>query len=152
MYLMLRLQKSENPCPSCNKKRRISLWEAHRYAELKGGICLTFENNDQVTFECHNQAHPRFVLSKSQVKGGVWCKLCPDRKKQKLPNQLVQETAKHHGYKLIGKYVNNHSSLELECLKCGRSRGDVNYRQLERANETGSQTVSCDYCRPLSDS
>jgi len=148
--LVQKIEKGKNPCPSCNKRRRISLWEVHRYAELKGGLCLTFDDTDKVMFKCHNQGHPQFTLSKSQVKGGVWCKLCPDRKKQKLPIEMVQETAKHHGYKLVGKYVNNHSSLELECLKCGQSRNDINYRQLEHAKATGSQEHSCDHCRPLS--
>lgn len=149
LNLVSKIEKKENPCPSCNKKRRTSIWELHRIAELKGGLCVTFSNAEKFGFKCHNQEHPQFELTKSQAKEGVWCDLCPDRKKQKLPIELVEETAKQHGYKLIGEYHNNHSSLALECLICSRQRNDINFRQLKRATDTGSAAVSCDFCRTL---
>lgn len=147
--LALKIEKREKPCPSCNKKRRVSIWEFHRYAELKGGICLTLNDADQIMFKCHNHEHPQFELTKSQAKGGLWCKLCPDRKKQKLPDDLVEKTVKDHGYRLASVYVNNHSQLELECLKCGRPRNDISYKQLERAEKAGSLTVACEFCGPI---
>ena len=144
--LVAKLNKKINPCPSCNKKRRIKQWEAQRYAELMGGECLGSEDSKigEFKFSCHNTSHKTFILRRSQIRFKVWCGRCKDGKKAKIHEDDVKLIAINNGYQLISQYKNNTTKLNLKCLnkECGKIRDDLNYRQLIK----GGAKTRCDYC------
>jgi hypothetical protein len=145
--LKKKLAAKQLPCPSCNKKRKRQLWEAHRFAEEKGGVCLTFSDysnkKDQLKFKCHNKEHKEFFRTGAQIfDSKMWCPKCSDRKRQKLDREQVALLASDKGFKLLGTYKNNTAMLDLACQKCGALKSDINFRTLERLE----QGNSCDYC------
>jgi hypothetical protein len=148
--LKKKLDAKQLACPSCNKKRKRQLWEAHRFAEEKGGVCLTVSDyankKDQLRFKCHNKEHKEFFRTGAQVfDSKMWCPKCPDRKRQKLDREQVALLASGKGFKLIGTYKNNTAMLNLTCQKCGARKSDINFRALERLE----QGNNCDYCGAL---
>ena len=137
-------------CPNCNKKRVKKLWEAHKFANEKGGICLTvtgYKNKkSSLKFKCHNKAHENFERTGVQIfDSKMWCPKCPDRKRQKLDREQVALLASGKGFKLLGTYKNNTAMLNLACQKCDTLKSDINYRALERLD----QGNNCDYCGAL---
>jgi len=147
--LKKKLDTKQSPCPSCNKKRKRRLWEAHRFAEQKGGVCLTFSDysnkKDLIKFKCHNQEHKEFFLTGAQTfDSEMWCPDCPDRKRQKLSQSHVKQLAIEKGFHLLTPYKNNSEKLELECIICGKPNFDFNYRSLERLDAANNCYHCCD--------
>ena len=143
-----KLSQGKSPCPSCNKKRRIEIWEMHQEAYRKGGVCLdwNWQDGENLRFKCHNEAHSVFSLAKSKVRNGTWCPRCHSGKKpQRIHSQDVSELAQRNGFALIGQYINNHEKLHLRCKSCSQERTDLNYRSLKRKDGK----LKCDFCRPI---
>lgn len=132
----LRAREGLKPCPICNKKRRIQLWEMHRYAETKGGECIStaIGPDKKVKFSCHNFEHPAFELAVSQVKNDeMWCECCRDKVNKRISQKEVADLCEKHQFRLLSTYLNNTQDLDIECRKCGHKE-KMNLRTMRRRN------------------
>tara|TARA_B100000780_G_scaffold268149_1_gene225837 strand:+ start:364 stop:1797 length:1434 start_codon:yes stop_codon:yes gene_type:complete len=138
------------PCPECNSKRRRMGWEAHRYAEKKGGECLTYETKkgkkEKYQFKCHNKDHETFERTLAQiVDSKMWCDNCEileGKKPQRHSQNYVSKIALKKNFNLKNVYENNNQLLDLSCTKCGQKKRNINYRKLEKLKDGHN----CDHC------
>ena len=106
-----------------------------------------FPENKIISFNCFNAEHEPFPLKYSQViNDDMWCPRCRTKRNMKISQNDVEELCGNRGLKLKKPYVNNTTKLTLECVHCGASKQDWNYKALKRS-EAGKNY--CDACRDL---
>ncbi len=118
--------KSGHWCNECgnisigNKNRKLTLQDAHRAAEKRGGKCLSASyasSNSKLRWKC-SQGHI-WDTTFNEIRSGSWCNLCGYQragKKLRATLESVQAAAAMRGGKCLStEYINGKTKLEFEC-------------------------------------
>ncbi|MCG7346083.1 hypothetical protein MHZ92_18380 [Sporosarcina sp. ACRSL] len=127
-------------CPTCNKKKRLTINIFTEIANKRGGKCLSSTYINQKTrlaFECQH-GHQWDALP-NNIQKGKWCPTCKGNRKKTIKDaQLIAQ--QKQGKCLSTEYVNNKSELQWEC-----SEGHIwtsNYSNIQQGSW-------CPQCRQL---
>jgi hypothetical protein len=104
-------------CPECVGRKKKTIEDCHKSAQLKGGKCLSteyIECHHKMIWECE-KGHIWNTPYTSIVEG-TWCPECVGLKKKSI--QDCHKLAESKGGKCLStQYINNSSKLSWECAK-----------------------------------
>lgn len=109
-----------NWCSTCSKKKKHTIDEIHKLAELKGGKCLSNEyinTSTKLKFEC-SKKHI-FNLRAGNLIQGQWCRTCGNFEssiKRLTPFEYIKQTITERGFTLLSsEYKGKKFPLEIKC-------------------------------------
>lgn len=106
-------------CPCCaTDKRRLTLTDAQRLANLRGGGLISTEYLNAQTnllWSCGNEDHPAWWTSYSHIKQGSWCPACANDKRFLVLEEVAHFVQSRGGSLISAEYINAHAPLSFEC-------------------------------------
>lgn len=138
--LLAKIRKGINPCTACNRieeQRQMAIAFLEKVKQINPDVkVLTayIKTDEHVQCECLICGHIYPVLPLNLLKG----RRCPQCALQKASDRLrdshdtfLEKLAKvHSNIRVVGKYENQNTRVECECLNCGNVWNPVPYHLL----------------------
>jgi len=113
-------------CPTCatedkSKSRRLPLAKIHKFAQVKGGHCLTkkYKNSAQKLEWSCKRGHRWLASASNVIYSDSWCPQCAlldQAIRQRIPIEVLQQLARARGGKCLSRaHRSIHSPLKWSC-------------------------------------
>ena len=119
-------------CPKCAGNTRLSIEDARRTAEQKGGECLSdkyFNNHTLMEWKCGKCSYIWSADLNHVKDAGRWCPQCAGN--LRLTLEEAQQIAKARGGKCLSiEYINVEEPMDWECGDC-KSRWSTSFHSIK---------------------
>lgn len=142
-------------CVVCARENEkiFALHEMGRWAEAKGGKCLSKKYFSKIPLEWECKEGHRFKKYAADIRKGYWCGQCPKIEHARKKFWEIQRLAKSKGGKcLSAEYITNHTKLWMQCKEGHRwqaTPGNILFNKTWCPFCTGKMRHTISYMREL---